>query len=62
MRLFESDFQLTKALRVLSEAGLIDIVAGTDRCPGYRLSAAITNGGAQRPDRARADPGGSRPA
>jgi len=40
MRLFENDAQLAKALRVLSEAGLIDIVAGDDGKPRFQLSAA----------------------
>jgi len=40
----------------------MDIIASHDREPGYKLSAAITNGGVLRPDPARADPGGSRPA
>lgn len=49
MRLFENDAQLAKALRVLSEAGLIDIVAGDDGKPRFQLSAVITKGAARRP-------------
>jgi hypothetical protein len=33
MRLFQNDVQLAEALRTLSEAGLIDIVAGDDGKP-----------------------------
>ena len=44
MRLFENDAQLAYALRILSEAGLIDIVAGDDGKPRFQLSAAITKG------------------
>lgn len=63
MRLFENDAQLADALRVLSEAGLIDIVvAGSNREPGYRLSDAITKPRAQGGDPVRADPDGSRRA
>jgi hypothetical protein len=49
MRLFQNDAQLAKALRVLSEAGLIDIVAGDDGKPRFQLSAAITKGAVRRP-------------
>jgi hypothetical protein len=49
MRLFENDAQLAEALRVLSEAGLIDIVAGDNGKPQFRLSAAFTRGAAERP-------------
>jgi len=49
MRLFQNDVQLAKALRVLSEAGLIDIVAGDDGKPHFQLSAAITGGAVRRP-------------
>jgi hypothetical protein len=49
MRLFENDAQLARALRVLSEAGLIDIVAGDDGRPGFQLSVAITKGAVRRP-------------
>ena len=49
MRLFANDAQLAKALRVLSEAGLIDIVAGDDGKPRFQLSAAITKGAVRRP-------------
>ena len=63
MRLFENDAQLAYALRILSEAGLIDIVvAGSDREPGYRLSTAITKPGAGRRDPVMVDPDGSRRA
>ena len=59
MRLFQNDAQLADALRILSEAGLIDIVvAGTMTAShSYRLSAAITKPGAGRP---RPGHGGSR--
>jgi len=49
MRLFENDAQLAEALRVLTEAGLIDIVAGDNGKSEFRLSAAITKGAEKRP-------------
>jgi hypothetical protein len=49
MRLFQNDAQLTEALLILSEAGLIDIVAGDNGKPQFRLSAAITKGVVKRP-------------
>ena len=49
MRLFQTDAQLAKALRVLSEAGLIDIVAGVDGKPRFQLTASISNAAASRP-------------
>lgn len=49
MRLFQNDAQLAKALRVLSEAGLIDIVVGADGKLRFQLSAAITDAAASRP-------------
>ncbi len=48
MRLFENDAQLARALRVLSEEGLIDVVAGDDGKPRFQLSAAITRGAVRR--------------
>lgn len=50
MRLFQNHAQLANALRVLSEAALIDIVAGADGKPRFQLSAAITNAAASRPE------------
>lgn len=38
------------ALRALSEAALIDIVAGADGKPRSQLSAAIANAAASRPE------------
>jgi len=49
MRLFENDAQLAEALRVLSEAGLIDIVAGNNGKPQFRLSTEIAKGAVKRP-------------
>jgi hypothetical protein len=50
MRLFKNDAQLAEALRVLSEAALIDIVAGADGKLRFQLSAAITKAAASRPE------------
>jgi hypothetical protein len=50
MRLFQNDVQLAEALRTLSEAGLIDIVAGDGGKPRFQLSAAITKGVVRRPE------------
>jgi hypothetical protein len=49
MRLFQNDAQLAEALRALNEAGLIDIVAGDNGEPQFRLSAEIAKGTAKRP-------------
>jgi|GEM_PF-4392040 hypothetical protein len=49
MRVFQNDVQLAEALRVLSKAGLIDIVVGDDAKPRYQLSAGITKSAAKRP-------------
>jgi hypothetical protein len=52
MRLFQNDAQLAEALRVLSEAGLIEIVAAEeDGKPRFQLSAAITKAAVRRPGR-----------
>jgi hypothetical protein len=51
MRLFQNDAQLARALRALSEAALIDILAGDDGEPRFGLSAAITKAAARRTGR-----------
>jgi hypothetical protein len=51
MRPFQSNVQLAEALRLLSEARLIDIVVGDDGKVRFSLSVAIANATATRDDR-----------